>query len=90
MRAGLDRSAAIKAITQTPADVFGMPNHGRLRKGARANLVVWSGDPLELSSAPIAVLIGGKKMPLESRQTRLRDRYLRGDGTGIPTALPLP
>jgi imidazolonepropionase-like amidohydrolase len=90
VRAGLDRRAAIKAITQTPADTFGMPNRGRLTKGAQANLVVWSGDPLELSSAPIAVLIGGQKIALESRQTRLRDRYLRGTGTGLPAALPLP
>ncbi len=88
VRGGLSRGAAIRAITQTPAEVFGMPDHGRLAPGAIANVVVWSGDPLELSSHPTHVFIGGRPISLETRQTRLRDRYLKG--VGVPEPLPLP
>jgi hypothetical protein len=41
--------------------------------------VIWSGDPLELMSAPEAVYIAGVSTPMESRQTKLRDRYLELD-----------
>jgi hypothetical protein len=37
--------------------------------------VIWDGDPLELTSAPALMLIDGVQQPLETRQTRLRDRY---------------
>ncbi|MGM0574223.1 MAG: amidohydrolase family protein [Myxococcota bacterium] len=89
VRAGLPRGAALRAVTRTPAEVFGMAGHGRLESGARANLVVWSGDPLELSTAVDKVLVGGRDIPLVSRQTILRDRYL--DLPGTPQEpLPLP
>ena len=89
VRAGLPHADAIKAITQNPADAFGMTKLGRLSPGARANVVVWSGDPLELSSSPKHVFIGGKPIPLVSRQTRLRDRYRSLPGSPGP-ALSVP
>ena len=89
VRAGLPHADAIKAITQNPADAFGMTKLGRLSPGARANVVVWSGDPLELSSSPKHVFIGGKPIPLVSRQTRLRDRYRTLPGSPAP-ALSVP
>jgi hypothetical protein len=55
----------------------------------RANIVIWSGDPLELSSAPERILIGGKDAPLTSRQSRLFQRYRTLPGSPVP-ALPLP
>ena len=88
VRAGLPRGAALDAITRTPADTFGMPGYGRLEAGAVANVVVWSGDPFELSSVPRLILIGGRTVALRSRQTELRDRWLRR--TGPPEPLPLP
>jgi hypothetical protein len=39
-------------------------------------VVLWSGDPLDVTSAAEIVIIDGKLMPMESRQTKLRDRYL--------------
>ncbi len=87
VRAGLPHAAAIRALTLTPAEVFGMPKHGRLSQGARANVVVWSGDPLELSTRVLHLFIGGRAIPLVNRQTRLRDRYL---DRAAPKALPLP
>ena len=44
-----------------------------------ANLVVWDGDPLEITSSAEQVFIQGKTMPMKSRQTQLRDRYLQKD-----------
>jgi len=38
--------------------------------------VIWSGDPLEVTSAADQVIIAGKLIPMVSRQTLLRDRYL--------------
>ena len=89
IRAGLPHSAALDAITRHPADAFGMPEHGRLSVGATANVVVWSGDPFEFSSAPTHVFIHGRSIDLVSRQTRLRDRYRELPGTPSP-ALSLP
>ncbi|MFQ5562629.1 MAG: amidohydrolase family protein [Parvularculaceae bacterium] len=81
--AGLPYDAAIAALTINPAEMFGLGDRlGSIEVGKVADLVVWSGDPLELSSAPDAVLIAGRETSLENRQTRLRDRYKnlsRGD-----------
>lgn len=83
VRGGLDHDAALRAITQTPAEVFGIADHGRIATGAVANLVVWSGDPLELSSHVDQLLIGGRVIALESRQTELRDKYRQVPGTPL-------
>jgi len=72
---GLSWEQAFKAITLTPATMFGYPNLGQLQVGQNANLVIWNGDPLEVTSAVVAVIIDGKTQSMESRQTILRDRY---------------
>lgn len=72
---GLSWSEAFKAITLNPATMMGMPELGELRAGQKANLVVWSGDPLEVTSAPFAVIIDGEMQTLKSRQTQLSSRY---------------
>jgi imidazolonepropionase-like amidohydrolase len=84
VRAGLPYADALAAITHNAADAFGMTKHGRLAPGAVGNVVVWSGDPLELSSSPKHVFIHGVSVPLISRQTRLRDRYRTLPGTPAP------
>lgn len=75
VRTGMDHDAAIRAVTETPADAFGMKGYGRLEKGAVANVVVWSGDPLQLSTRVEHVFVRGREQSLETRQTLLRDRY---------------
>ncbi|MFT5572935.1 MAG: imidazolonepropionase-like amidohydrolase [Cryomorphaceae bacterium] len=74
---GLPYQKAIQAITSNPAKIFGLPGYGEVKKGAKASLVLWSGDPLELTSAPEIVLINGKNYDLVSRSTQLRDRYFK-------------
>ena len=73
---GLPWEAALAALTSTPADVFGLgAEAGRIAPGSPADLVLWSGDPLEVTSYAEHVWIGGKAQSMRSRQTELRDRY---------------
>ena len=46
------------------------------RKNSIADLVIWSGDPLDVTAAADQVIIAGKMVDMVSRQTLLRDRYL--------------
>lgn len=73
---GLPAIEAMKAMTVTPAEVFGFADrYGTLEVGKRADVVVWDGDPLELLTSATHVFIGGEVMPRAARSTRLRDRY---------------
>ena len=73
---GMRWDHALAAITKNPAQVFGVADtYGTLEPGKDADVVIWDGDPLEVTSAPTAVFIKGQNIPLVSRQTRLRDRY---------------
>lgn len=75
---GLPRDRALRAITLTPAEVFGKAQAlGTVTPGKRANLVLWSGDPLETSTWAERVFIDGEEQSPQTRQTRLRDRYLK-------------
>jgi hypothetical protein len=74
---GLPFEAALEALTINPAGIFGLPEgHGSIAVGAPANLVMWTGDPLEVTTIADAVILGGRNYPMVSRQTLLRDRYL--------------
>ena len=70
---GLDWESAFAAITSVPARWFGLST-GTLSVGSD-NFVIWNGDPLELTNAPTHMVINGDIQSLESRQTKLRDRY---------------
>ncbi|RLA45053.1 MAG: imidazolonepropionase, partial [Gammaproteobacteria bacterium] len=74
---GMGKSAAIAAMTSNPARVFKMHNAGDIAVGNEANLVLWGGDPLELTSEAELVLIKGQRIPMVSRSTQLRDRYFQ-------------
>ena len=84
---GLSWADAFAAITSKPAEIAGLDAEiGSLRPGRRADVVIWSGDPLELATAVEKVWIDGVDQDLTTRQTRLRDRYLKaGEGT-LPKA----
>lgn len=74
---GLDWQDALKAVTSRPAEIFGLGDRlGSIEPGKQADLVLWSGDPLEVTSAAELVWIAGEPMPMRSRQTDLLDRYL--------------
>lgn len=85
--AGLSWGEAFAAITSKPAEVMGAGSEiGSLRPGRRADVVLWDGDPLELSSAPSAVYIDGVAQPMDSRQRQLRNRYLNVVEGSLPKA----
>jgi imidazolonepropionase-like amidohydrolase len=73
---GLPEEAAIRALTQLPAQILGIDGElGTLSAGKAANLAVWSGNPLQASSKVKVLIIGGNEVPLHSRQEELRDRF---------------
>lgn len=87
---GLPYEAGLAAITSGPAAVFELePGLGTLAPGSRADLVIWSGDPLEVTSAADVVVIAGERIEMVSRQTLLRDRYLETT-PGTPRAYIKP
>ena len=73
---GLPRADAFSALTANVADVFKL-NSGRIETGKNADIVLWSGDPLELSTKVDAMWINGKQVSTLSRQDALRDRYTK-------------
>jgi imidazolonepropionase-like amidohydrolase len=85
---GLTRGQALASITANPARIFGLADVGTLAVGKAGDVVVWDGDPLELMSAPVAVLINGVPQPMESRQTQLRDRYKALGRSDLPLQYP--
>jgi imidazolonepropionase-like amidohydrolase len=76
VRAGLPHDAAIAAITRVPAEALGLgARYGTLAPGKVANLAVWSGDPLEISTRLVDLVIRGRRVSLRSRQTALFEKY---------------
>ncbi|MGV9009325.1 amidohydrolase family protein [Brevundimonas sp.] len=84
---GLPYEAAIAALTVNPARIFGMSGQfGELRAGAAADVVVWSGDPLEPLSLAETIFVNGQEQAPTSRQFLLRDRYRDGGEGAMPPA----
>lgn len=74
---GLPYVAGLRAIISSPAQIWGVADHhGAIAAGRDGDLVIWDGDPLEPSSLATVVFIQGREVPLATRQTELRDRYL--------------
>ncbi|MGE0789320.1 MAG: amidohydrolase family protein [Sandaracinaceae bacterium] len=89
---GLDPARALAALTSEPARIFGVDDrYGTVAPGRIANLVVWTGDPFELTTWPRNVIVRGEDVPLTSRQTRLFERYrdLRDAPRGQATISPV-
>lgn len=73
---GLDRDAALRAVTLEPARVWGVADRlGSIEVGKQADLVVWSGDPFELTTGAERVFIGGREMSADTRQKQLFEKY---------------
>ena len=84
---GLPWDAALAGLTAVPADAFGVSKRGRIAVGQAADLVLWSGDPLEVNTYAEQVWFNGVATRMRSRQTELRDRYLAPEGA-LPRAYP--
>jgi imidazolonepropionase-like amidohydrolase len=85
--AGVSWSEAFAMISSRPAEAVGLGGEiGSLAPGRRGDVVIWSGDPLELNSAPEEVWIDGIRQPLDNHQTKLRDRYRSLERKALPEA----
>jgi imidazolonepropionase-like amidohydrolase len=83
--AGVSWGEAFAMISSRPAEAVGLGREiGSLAAGRRGDVVIWSGDPLELDSAPEAVWIDGVRQPLDNHQTKLRDRYRSLERKALP------
>nr|WP_298931939.1 amidohydrolase family protein [uncultured Erythrobacter sp.] len=84
---GLTWGEAFASISSIPAEISGMGGKaGVLKSGALGDVVIWDGDPLEVTSVPTAVFIGGVEQPLGSHQSRLKERYRDLDESDLPKA----
>jgi imidazolonepropionase-like amidohydrolase len=73
---GLPRDEALKAITLTPARIFGIADHvGSLEAGKDATLIITSGDPLEIRCIVEAAFIQGRRVDLSNKQSALYEKY---------------
>ena len=77
---GLPWEDGLAALTRVPAEAFGMGGASGIAVGERADLVLWTGDPLEVNTLAQQVWFGGRAIEMRSRQTELRDRYMRSEG----------
>jgi imidazolonepropionase-like amidohydrolase len=78
---GLPYADGLKSVTLTPAQILGVADgYGSLAPGKVANVVVWSGDPFELTTFAEHVFIRGIEVPDHDRQKALTERYRTLDG----------
>jgi imidazolonepropionase-like amidohydrolase len=83
---GLPWEAGLAGITSAPAKALGVDTKiGSIEVGKTADLVLWTGDPLDVASTASMMWLAGKNTPLVSRQTLLRDRYLAPESS-LPRA----
>jgi imidazolonepropionase-like amidohydrolase len=77
VREGMDRDAALRAVTLNPAAVLGVQDRvGSLTPGKDADVVLWSGDPLDLQSRVLRVWVDGREV------------YTYDPGSGTGTVRP--
>ena len=73
---GLPWIEAIRALTASPAAIFGLgARYGDIAPGQDADLVLWDGDLLEPASSPMGVLVRGQPVSLTTRQSLLARRH---------------
>jgi imidazolonepropionase-like amidohydrolase len=73
---GLSRSEALRAITLTPAEIFGIADAaGSLTPGKEATLFIADGDILDTQTHVTSAWIRGRTVDLSTRQTRLWKKY---------------
>jgi imidazolonepropionase-like amidohydrolase len=75
---GLSWNQGLAALTINVAKLYGIDDKlGSLEVGKHADVVIWTGDPLEVTESAELVLIAGEIIEMHSRQSKLRDRYLQ-------------
>lgn len=84
---GLAWGKAFAAISSVPAEILGLGERfGSLKPGRAGDVVIWDGDPLEVTSGVVAVWIDGVAQPISNHQTKLRERYRTSTEGSLPKA----
>src|SRR5690606_24006024 len=90
---GLSWEGGLAGLTRVPAEAFGVGDQvGTIAVGMRADLALWTGDPLDVAHTAEQVWFKGVPIQMRPRQAELRDRYMhvpapRAEG-GLPRAYP--
>jgi imidazolonepropionase-like amidohydrolase len=73
---GMTWDDALRAVTLTPAEIFGVSDRvGSLQPGREGNVVIWSGDPFEFTTKVEHVFVRGREYHDKTRQDMLMERY---------------
>ena len=73
---GLPWEEALKGLTKNIAEVFKINKRGSIQPGYIADIVIWDGDPLEVTTFVEQVYLSGKSIPTRNRSMRLKERYI--------------
>lgn len=74
---GLDADRALECVTRIPADFAGVGDrYGTIVPGMSATLVLWSGDPFEITTTVRRAWLDGGEIDLNDRQKRMHNKYL--------------
>jgi imidazolonepropionase-like amidohydrolase len=74
---GLDPDAALRALTLSPAEIWGVADrYGSIAQGKVANVIVTTGDPLDVRSTVKHLFIRGQLVPFTDKHTELYDRFM--------------
>lgn len=73
---GLDPAEALRALTINPARIFGVGDRiGSIEPGKVANLIVTTGDPLDVRTTVRHLFIRGQPVPFNDRHTRMYEAF---------------
>lgn len=73
MSQGMSREAAMAAVTTTPAKIIGLQKRvGTIAPGADGNVVIFSGDPLSVTSNVVKVFLDGNEVYDRATDTRMK------------------
>lgn len=73
---GLPREAALRAITLSPAEIFGVAGSlGSVEVGKTATLILTNGDVLDHRTNVTHVIIDGQEVALDNKHLRLYEKY---------------
>lgn len=63
VKEGLDSDVALQSITTNPARIMGLDDRvGALKPGLDGDVVIWSGDPLDVMSRALHVYVQGREV----------------------------
>ena len=73
---GFDPEEALKSITINPARMFGVDKeYGSIEVGKVANVIVTTGDPIDIRSQIKEVFVKGRRMAFDDRHTKFYEQY---------------